>query len=228
MNISIDKMPETRRTILSSIKREGSSTIAEMARELKMTGEAVRQHLIQLESDGWIEKRTDRHSGVGGRPSMRYALTLDGEHLFPKNYDQLTVELLDAAAEQFGSESILKILENMTDKRVKEWEPLLQGLPLEERVAAMKNIYEDNDTHMDMEKAGNGYRLIERNCPFLSVAQKRPVLCSVTVSVLTRLLGCRVVREEKFQDGDARCVFAIRTDEPIADSTQRLYIESDQ
>jgi hypothetical protein len=35
------------------------------------------------------------------------------------------------------------------------------------------------------------------------------VLCSTTVSTLSRLLGVRVVRDVRFQDGAGRCVFRV-------------------
>ena len=56
--------------------------------------------------------------------------------------------------------------------------------------------------------------LIERNCPFFSVAQKHPAICSVSVNTLERLLGFKVVREQRFQAGHGRCVFRVRLDEP--------------
>ena len=51
--------------------------------------------------------------------------------------------------------------------------------------------------------------LIERNCPFLDVANRRPALCSVTVNTLSRLLGRRVERVRTFQNGHGRCAFRI-------------------
>ena len=67
---------------------------------------------------------------------------------------------------------------------------------------------------MDAEEVSGGFRLVEHNCPFLNVALERPVVCSVTVSLLSRLLGFEVVREEKFQAGDGRCAFRVLTDRP--------------
>jgi predicted ArsR family transcriptional regulator len=51
---------------------------------------------------------------------------------------------------------------------------------------------------------------------------RRPALCSVSVSALTRLLGVRVHREEKFQNGDGRCVFRVHANEPVTDWTFTL------
>ena len=94
---------------------------------------------------------------------MHYSVTTEGEHLFPKNYDSLTVEVLDTVAEQLGSEAISQILTKMTEARVKEWEPRLRGLSLIERVEALKQIYLSDDPFMDVENSGSQLRLIEHN-----------------------------------------------------------------
>ena len=103
----------------------------------------------------------------------------------------------------------------MTESRVQQWEFRLRGLSLHERVAALKDIYMEDDAFIEIEQNGEEIFLIERNCPFANIAMKRPALCSVTVNVLTRLLGLRVVRKETFQNGDGRCVFSILTNELV-------------
>jgi predicted ArsR family transcriptional regulator len=181
-----------------------------------MTGEAVRQHLLQLIQDKYIQRQTDRLSALGvGRPSLYYSLTVEGEHLFPKSYDGLTVELIDTIMSQLGKEPLKQILSHMTERRVQHWEFRLRGLTLTERVAALKDIYIENDSFIEIERKGEEILLIERNCPFANVAMKHPALCSVTVNVLTRLLGLRVIRKETFQNGDGRCVFSILSDQPV-------------
>ena len=226
VSLSIENLSEVRRTILLALKQEGPARIADLAIRLAMTGEAIRQHLILLESEGWIKKHSNRTaSNGGGRPSMYYRITTEGEHLFPKNYDSLTVEVLDTIAEQLGPEAINQILTTMTEARVREWEPRLQGLSLSERVEALKHIYAADDTFMNVDHTGGQLRLIEHNCPFLNVAKRRPVLCSVTVSVLTRLLGYQVVREERFQDGDGHCAFRVLLDEPIDSQSFHFELE---
>jgi predicted ArsR family transcriptional regulator len=227
MSLNVEQLSETRRTILFALKHNGAATIAELASRLEMTGEAIRQHLLQLEGERWVEKHTKRDSSNGGgRPSMYYSITSKGEHLFPKHYDSLTVEVMDTIAEQLGAEALNKILATMTDARVREWEPRLQGLNLAERVEALKGIYLADDTFMGVEHSGDRLRLIEHNCPFLNVAKRRPALCSVTVSTLSRLLGYRVVREERFQDGDGRCAFRVLLDQPMDDDSFTFALET--
>jgi predicted ArsR family transcriptional regulator len=135
--------------------------------------------------------------------------------------------MLDALMENFGPDAVMKVLSSLADSKVAETEPALRDLTLEERIAALRNWYMAPDPFMESEPADHGFRLIERNCPFYNTAMSRPALCSVSVNALTRLIGFRVRREEKFQDGDGRCVFRIDTDEPVDPASREFVLESE-
>jgi predicted ArsR family transcriptional regulator len=216
--LGIHQLPDSRRAILAALKREGAATIARLADELQLTGEAVRQQLLQLQRDGWIESKIDRvahERGRTGRPATTYSLTEAGDHLFPKSYDALGVAMLDAVATELGPEAMTRMLGRVCDDRVAQVAPAIRGLPLRDRVDAMKNLYIFQDPYMEMAETEDGFLLVERNCPFFNVAMRRPAICSVSVNALTRLLGVRVEREERFQDGDGRCVFHVYANEPV-------------
>lgn len=216
MLLNLNQLPSPRRDILYYLKQYGPATVADLASCLQITGEAVRQHLLQLTQDRYIQRQSDRTPASGaGRPSLYYSLTVEGDHLFPKSYDGLTVELIDTVASELGEESLKQVLSSMTESRVQQWEFRLRGLNLHERVDALKDIYMENDSFIEVDQNGDELLLIERNCPFANVAMERPALCSVTVNVLTRLLGLHVVRKETFQNGDGRCVFSIQTNQPV-------------
>jgi predicted ArsR family transcriptional regulator len=218
--LTINQLPDSRRAILTALKQHGSATIAQLAAILKLTGEAVRQQLLQLQRDGWIEARVDRASaGRTGRPATAYNLTAAGDHLFPKQYDALNVAMIDAIADELGPEAATRVLARVAEEKANVIEPMLRDLTLEQRITALKNWYLQDDPYMETEKTEDGFRLIERNCPFYNTAMRRPNLCSVSVNALTRVLGVRVFREEKFQNGDGRCVFRVMANEPVdADS----------
>lgn len=206
---------DTRQAMLDFIKHKGSATAGELAAHLDITREGARQQLQQLENEGWIARCPRPRGDKAGRPAVAFQITPAGDHLFPKNYDTLSLTLVDAVADQLGTEALDKLLAALTDHQVHQWEPKLAGKSLPERIKALKSIYYVDDAFTSVKKDSRGYMLVERNCPFLNVALKRPRLCSVTVSTLTRLLGVRVVREERFQDGDRRCVFRVLADEPV-------------
>lgn len=207
-------LPDSRRQIMQFLKRHGEATAGEMAEHLKISREGARQQLQLLENEGWVS-RHERAAGGAGRPAVAFRITAAGDHVFPKNYDQLSLTLVDAVAEQLGAEALQKLLAAITEQQVRHWEPKLAGLTLPERIKALKDIYIEDDPHTAVRKDQRGYVLVERNCPFLNVAMRRPQLCAITVNTLTRLLGVKVVREERFQDGDRRCVFRVLEDQPV-------------
>jgi predicted ArsR family transcriptional regulator len=224
------EMSDMRRAILGIVKCRGSAAIAELADELDVSYEAVRQQITQLHREGWLQKRIDRGGERPrvGRPQGRYRLTPAGDHLFPKHYDLLSVALIDAVADRFGAQGLKEVLGKLADARVREWLPLLEGLDLEERLELLRGIYLEDDPFVSVERTDNGdLRLVERNCPFLNVAAERPALCSMTVAILSRLLKRNVVREERFQNGDGRCVFCVLDERPEDPDTFRFEPEPD-
>lgn len=199
----------------------------QLATALHITREAARQQLKLLEQEGWITRISETTSLQAGRPPIRYMLTTAGDHLFPKRYDELSLTLVDAVAEQLGADAMHKLLIALTDQQVQQWESRLAGKTLIERIRALKGIYFQGDPHIAVEKDRRGYLLVEHNCPYLNLAMQRPRLCSVTVSTLTRLLGVRVVREKRFQNGDQRCAFRVLADEPVDSKTFHFAFEND-
>ena len=212
-----------------ALKRQGPSTIAQLADELQLTGEAVRQQLLQLQREGWIESRVTRSAERGrtGRPATSYRLTDAGDHLFPKQYEALSVALIDAVHDELGEAAVKKVLSQIADVKVATVEPPLRGLSMADRVQALKDWYLKDDPHMQIEEVEDGFRLVERNCPFINTAMNRPNICSVSVNALEKVLGVRVARDERFQDGGGRCVFHIFVNEPIDPKTQEFKLESE-
>ena len=207
--------------LLTALKRGGHMSVRDLADALGITYEAVRQQIAELLRSGWVT-RAERSapapaSAVGGKrgPASRtYRLSTAAEHLFPKHYDELSAELVQQVMETFGGAGVVKILSRMTDARVRHWAPLLKSMDVKQKLKALCSLYEDKDAYMEVEWRAGSPALIERNCPFLSVAQKHPAICSVSVNTLERLLGYRVVREQRFQSGHGRCVFRVRLDQP--------------
>lgn len=198
------------------MKNEGFVSIPRIAETLGVTHEAARKHVIALQRSGWIEAdcgpdEAKRRESVPGRPPVRYCLTAKGDHLFPKKYPELLIGLLDTIVAEGGADGATAVLARFTDERVAELEKRIPARPLKRKMDALREIYSDGDPFADVERRGDDYVVIERNCPYLTFAMERPEICSTTVSTLRRLTGCEVVRERRFQDGDGRCEFHVRT-----------------
>lgn len=211
---SWDQLGDSKQQLLWLLKDRGPLPLAVLARRLKATRENARLHLAAMAEKGWIQSQS-APSRRPGRPTHLYRLTTSGEHLFPKAYDALTVELLDRVENMLGREGLTQLLTGMTEDRLKQWRPKLKGKSFEERLNLLKEIYAEKDPFVLVETKDGILRLVETNCPFMNVAARRPMLCSVTVSVLSQLLGCRVEREQSFQAGHGRCVFRPRPEAPL-------------
>lgn len=208
--------------MLTRLKTRGPATIADLAADLALSGEAIRQQLAPLERELWIEREALPPSGEPGRPPGRYRLTLKGEGLFPKQTGTLAIALADAIHSELGEVALERVLARVTDTRVAALGGPRPELPLAQQLDRLRAVYGVDDPFIEIEPVADGYRLIERNCPFLDMAMARPVLCSSTVSVLTRLLGTKVVREDRFQDGHGRCSFRIYENQPVDVSNLRF------
>jgi predicted ArsR family transcriptional regulator len=222
---AIEALSDTRRAILLHIKHKGGATIAELAAHLGISDEGTRQHLIYLERSGWILRRDTGAAGRSGRPASIYHVSPQGEVFFPKQYEALSLALIDTVVDLYGEGAIRAALERITDAKVGAWAPRLEGKTLREKLEMLKNYYQEGDEFVSVRTDGEP-SIIERNCPYLTAAQSRPVLCSTTVSVLTRLLGFQVERRLTFQNGDGCCEFVVRTDRPIDTNEFRFELET--
>jgi len=222
----LDRQSPARRALLTALKAAGTATATELGLATAVTAEAARQQLKLLEAEGLVALSRRATGAQGGRPAHGYALTATGENLFPKRYDDLAVLLIDAIGSRLGPTASREVLSAVVEARVAALRPKLAGLATDEaRLEALRQIYVADDPWLDVGTDGTSPLLIEKNCPFLDVAVRRPALCSTTVHTLSRLLGRRVVRTHTFQAGDGRCVFRV-TDEPVAEEAP-FTLESD-
>lgn len=226
MHAAIEALSDTRREILLRIKKDGGSTISEIAKHLAISDEGARQHLILLERQGWVSRRA-QHAGDGksGRPASIYEISPRGEEFFPKRYDELANALLEIIREQHGADAVRSALARVADAWVQAWEPKLRDKTLDERLELLKSYYLNDDPFITIERNGH-VALVERNCPFTNVAMEHPQLCSITVNTLTRLLGLQVSRERTFQKGDGCCEFRVQRSAPVDPSNVAFKLEN--
>lgn len=202
----------TRSQLLQMLKTEGSCSTGDMAKAMGITEMAVRRHIQAMERDGLISSALVRQPM--GRPCYRYSLTDQADHLFPKNYSQLALDLF-AELEQApsGPAMIDRMFEGRRDKLVNKYRDRMANRTLEERVAALSEIQNDGGYMTSWSADGNepdAYQLHEYNCPVSQVANQYRQACHCELQLFERLLGAEVERTECLADGGKRCTYAIR------------------
>lgn len=211
---------ETKEKILTLLKERGEATTAMLAGWLDVTYEATRQQVRQLEEAGLVRAQQQANPSGTGRPLRYYSLSGAGEQLFPKRYEALTIALIEAVDKTLGEESLRQVLAAISDKQAASWAAQLKDKNLRQRLEELREIYLEDDPYTEVRDGDEGPQLVERNCPYLQTALARPALCSVTLSTLEQLLGRRVSRVKRFQDGDGCCVFQVHL-EDVLDAEQR-------
>ncbi len=201
--------PSTRRQILDLLKRRGGMTAKELGEALGITSMAVRRHLSALERDDLIAAATVRRPM--GRPTYVYSLTALADDLFPKNYPQLLLMILDDIQAMDGQEKIDQLFQRREDRIYAACAPRMEGKNLEERAHEVARIFEEDGNLSECDKgAGGCFRLTWHNCAIHRISERFPQACAHEESLLRRLLDAEVVRLQHQAKGDPCCAYQIK------------------
>ncbi|HEY5025062.1 MAG TPA: ArsR family transcriptional regulator [Acidimicrobiales bacterium] len=201
-------MPTTRRAILLALKRNGSMRAHDLAEQLGITVAAVRQQLLRLREDELVTHRPDPEGR--GRPSHAYTLTPAAEMLFPKRYGDLTTELLGYLGGP-DSEEVTELFEQRRQRRLADARARLVTMTLEEQVAELTRILDEDGYLADVERLDDGgWRITEHNCAILSVATGFRQACSSEIAFIRDALPrARVERVAHLMDGAHVCAYEV-------------------
>jgi DeoR family suf operon transcriptional repressor len=201
-------MPTTRRAILLALKRRGSMRANDLAEHLGITVAAVRQQLLRLSQDELVTHH--READGRGRPAHSYELTPSAEILFPKRYGDLTTELLGYLGGPDSTE-VTELFEQRRRRRLAGAQSRLAEMPLDEQVAELTRILDEDGYLADVERlADGGWRITEHNCAILSVATGFRQACSSEIAFIRDALpGARVERVAHLMDGAHVCAYEV-------------------
>src|SRR5579864_9776407 len=105
----------TRRAIVKLLKTEGAMDSGRLARRLRLTPMAVRQHLYALQREQLVISE-ERRVPIG-RPAKYWRLTRQADGLFPDAYAELNVALIEAVGDAFGRKGLQRVLESREAKQ---------------------------------------------------------------------------------------------------------------
>lgn len=197
----------TRRQILTRLRTHGAQTAQQLAAHLHITSMGIRRHLTLLERDELVSVQTERRAA--GRPTFLYALTEQGRETFPKSYDLLATQLLDAVRATEGDERVAQIFSGRMDELYKQFAPRMNGKNLAERVAELARIQAESGYMATWEQAPSGYLLKEQNCAIYRVACRFQSACHFEIELFRRLLETDMERVEHQVNGALACTYFI-------------------
>lgn len=200
----------TRDKILELLKKETNLTVGELSTSLGITEMAIRKHLHILERDSFLVINEVRQPM--GRPILVYSLSLKAEELFPKSYENLTVEFLHDLKELHGEGMIDYLLEKRRERLQNSYIQNMQNKNFEEKIEELKNIQIKKGYMADVTKIDNEtYELVEYNCPIFTVAKEYKKACSCETEMFKEVLGTSNVKRLTCKaDNDEHCRFLMK------------------
>src|SRR6202158_2121900 len=122
----------TRMEVLELLRRKGDASAETISSDLGVTPNAVRQHLTNLERDGFVVSHPER--GGRGRPALLFALTERADAVFPKRYGQLATMVLQEVEAMGGAEALDEVFSRVAARHASAIEPDLERLTFDEKL----------------------------------------------------------------------------------------------
>ncbi len=200
-----------RAELLVVLKKEQPLTAGELATRFGLTPNALRRHLKVLEEDGVV--RYQREVRGVGAPVFAYRLTDAGEAVFPRRYASVLASALEALQAERGAPSVARVLAREWDTLVTDAGPVLDGLPLAERVQLVAELLTARGYMAEGEAASADRATLRiHNCAMCEIAEQFPEACDVEARQLARLLRATVERRVHRLGGGALCAYDVSGD----------------
>lgn len=194
--------------VLELIRRKRGCSAETIASDLGVTTNAVRQHLTNLERDGFVVSHPER-SGRG-RPALLFSLTERADSVFPKRYGQLATMVLQEVQEMGGPEALDEIFARVAARHARGIEHELEGLDFDEKLHRVVAWIGRAGTLAEQSETPEGVQVTIHNCPFRNTALKFPQVCTITPQLITRLLGAPVSQADSIHRRDPYCSFVVQ------------------
>ncbi|HUY73002.1 MAG TPA: helix-turn-helix domain-containing protein [Candidatus Dormibacteraeota bacterium] len=198
----------TRMEVLELLRRKRECSAETIASDLGVTTNAVRQHLTNLERDGFVVSHPER--GGRGRPALLFSLTERADSVFPKRYGQLATMVLQEVQEMGGPQALDEVFARVAERHARGIEHELDGLDFDEKLRRVVAWIGRAGTLAEQSETPEGVKVTIHNCPFRNTALKFPQVCTITPQLITRLLGAPVSQADSIHRRDPYCSFVVQ------------------
>ena len=203
----------TRRAIVKLLKTQGAMHSAALAKRLRLTPMAVRQHLYALQREQLVA--SDERPVPIGRPAKHWRLTRQADTLFPDAYAELNVALIDAVGQTFGPKGLQRVIESRSATQKADYaRRIVLSAPLKERLRQLADVRTEEGYMAEVRPDGRGrFLFIENHCPICAAATVCQGFCTTELDLFRAVLGpdVSVERTEHIISGDRRCVYRVTT-----------------
>ena len=178
-----------------------------LCERLRISHNAVRQHLTALIAKGWVERIAPRPTG--GRPEARFRLTAEAHALFPRNYAQIAGALIEGVIARLGDEGAREMLAGLgRDLGTAEPAPPPE-LSRDDIAAALAQRLDQLGYEAIATQRGGDAQIEAYNCVFHVLARAHPDVCRFDLAFMETASGRRIHHMECMVRGGHVCRFRI-------------------
>lgn len=197
---------------MTVLKTRGPQTSAELGCATGVCGEAARQQLNRLASEGLVVS-TSEPRGVG-RPVQVWRLTAAANSYFPDGHADLAAQLLRLAHTEFGKEAVDRLIDLRAAESKCAYQKAMEGATdLADRVQRLADARTREGYMAEVLPIpeGNGYLLVENHCPICVVATGCQSFCRTELETFREVIGpeATVERTEHIVKGHRRCAYRV-------------------
>lgn len=182
--------------------------VEDLCLRLKVTHNAVRQHLTALIAKRYVERIESL--ATGGRPQSRYAITASGRELFPRNYDAIAGALLSSVGARLGETAVGEMLEELGRSVAASQAPLAPAPGEEGMARALAERLDSLGYEALPARNGGEWQVEAFNCVFHALARQNPQVCKFDIAFLEAVSGEKVQQAACMLRGDHVCRFRVR------------------
>lgn len=197
------------------LRHKDGLTVDELAKQLEVTRNAIRQHLAALESDGLVTAGATR--ATLGRPTQLYVLAPKGRELFPRQYSWLAQLVIESVKQETGSQGLRRRLDAMGSRIAGHLRSQHPGLRTrQDKVLKLAELMEQLGYSTAATTVLEPTVISADNCVFHDLALKDPDICRFDLALLAAFTDSRVEHQECMATGGHVCQFKFRpkTTEP--------------
>ena len=192
--------------VLDYLRERESATVAELADSLQVTATAVRQRLVRLMAQGYVERSSAR--GGRGRPSHRYVLTVKGRRKVGVNFPDLAIAIWSEIQSLGDREIQGRLIAGISKRLAGMYANAVHGESLEEKMQSLAGLFGERRIPFAVEAAEAGPKLTVLACPYPDLAEQDRSVCSMERQLFTEILGENVRLDRCRLDGGKCCQFA--------------------
>ena len=199
----------TRQRLLRQLLMSGGGcTVEDLCLRLRITHNAVRQHLTALIGSGHVE-RVDAIA-TGGRPQTKYGLTPAGRELFPRNYGAIAGALMLRLGERLGAAAVADLLVELGGTVAASQAPLPASADDEALVKALAERLDSLGYEAVPARSDGEWQVEAFNCVFHALAKQNPQVCRFDLAYMEAISGRKVALTACMLHGEHVCRFRVK------------------